>query len=173
MLNPDELNQLSVPGQKLIPGRFALTWFGDNNIGHLNVQGAWEDNAVGTQYPVAIKPTYIHARMGAQKSCFTIFGLRQEPLRDMVPDAILSRFVLRRKAIPSIQRDLKMLGVTHTTVFPEAEYLAKEVTEIGLYSPTPEARASGDFLAAVPVDHASKEAQRESGSKPTAEPEAI
>ncbi len=129
MLNPDELNQLSLPNEKVVPGVYPITWTGDNNIGYLNIRGAWEQDRVGTQLPVAIKPTYVHVRMGAQKSCFTIYGRAQEPMPTLVPESVLAKFVIRRKAVLPLKRDLKVLGITHTTVFPEADYLAREITD--------------------------------------------
>ncbi len=132
MLNPDELNQLSV-SSKIIPGAFPLTWFrpedGSINIGHENIRGAWEENRRGMELPIAIKPTYIHPRMRAQKSCFTVHGKRQEPISKIVPDTILVRFLIKEENIPDIHRDLSMLGITHTSVFPEAEFLAQEIRE--------------------------------------------
>ncbi len=131
-LNPDELNQLSV-SSKIIPGAYPLTWFrpedGSINIGHENIRGAWEENRRGMELPVAIKPTYIHPRMRAQKSCFTVHGKRQEPMSKMIPETILARFVIKEECIPSIRRDLVMLGITHTSIFPEAEFLAQEIKE--------------------------------------------
>ena len=94
-------------------------------------------------YPVAVKPTYVHARMGAQKSCFTIFGQKQEPMATIVPGRILAKLVMRKKALAGLRRDLNVLGVTHTTVFPETEHLAREITEIGLYRPASETEPEG------------------------------
>lgn len=135
MLNPDELNQLSTP-IKIVPGAYPITWFRpqDNtiNIGHENIRAAWELDEVGVDLPVAVKPTYIHSRMSAQKSCFTVHGKRKEPLSRIVPDEILAKFVIHRSAILPMRRDLTMLGITHTSVFPEAEFLAKELNETAM-----------------------------------------
>ena len=132
MLNPDQLNQLSISGE-IIPGAYPLTWFrpedGSINIGHENIRGAWEEDKRGVDLPVAIKPTYIHPRMSAQKSCFTVHGKKKEPLSKIVPDTILAKFVIDENAVSSIRRDLVMLGITHTSIFPEAEYLARELKE--------------------------------------------
>jgi hypothetical protein len=135
MLNPDALNQLSTT-DKVIPGVYPLTWFrpkgGSINIGHENIRGAWESDRKGVDLPVAIKPTYIHPRMRAQKSCFTVHGKRKEPLSQMIPDAILTKFAIKKSAIPTMGRDLAMLGITHTSVFPEAEFLAQELKETAI-----------------------------------------
>jgi FRG domain len=131
MLNPDELNQLSAT--TITPGVYPLTWYrpenGTINIGHENIRGAWEEDRKGMDLPVAIKPTYIHPRMSAQKSCFTVHGKKKEPISKLVSDRIVVRFVLDETFINTMRQDLIMLGITHTSVFPEAEYLAKELKE--------------------------------------------
>jgi hypothetical protein len=135
MLNPDELNQLSST-EIIIPGAYPLTWFrpkdGIINIGHENIRTAWETDNCGLVLPVAIKPTYIHPRMSAQKSCFTVHGKKKEPLSRIVPDSILAKFVIKESAVSTMRRDLTMLGITHTSVFPEAEFLAKELKETAI-----------------------------------------
>jgi hypothetical protein len=135
MLNPDELNQLSIPGE-VTPGDFPLTWFrpedGTINIGYENIRGAWEKDRRGVVLPVAIKPTYLHPRMSAQKSCFTVHGKKKEPLSNIVSDEVVVKFMLNEAAVPTMRHDLTMLGVTHTSVFPEAEFLARELKEMAL-----------------------------------------
>ena len=69
MLNPTELNQLSVsPGRVPIgSNEFPLTWVDPRpkeiNIGFINICGAWENDAQGVSLPVAIRPTNIDPRM--------------------------------------------------------------------------------------------------------------
>ncbi|MEP7137945.1 MAG: FRG domain-containing protein [Chloroflexota bacterium] len=132
MLNPYGLNRLSTSSD-FNPDAFPLTWFrpsdGSINIGHENIRGAWEEDKRGLNLPVAIKPTYIHPRMNAQKSCFTVHGKIKEPLIKIVPKNIYSKFIVDTNYRDEMSKDLRMLGVTHTTVFPEIEYLAKELEE--------------------------------------------
>lgn len=135
MLNPDELNQLSI-SSKIIPGAYPLTWFrpedGSVNIGHENIRGAWEEDKRGLELPVAVKPTYIHPRMRAQKSCFTVQGKNKKPISEIVPDTIIKRFLINEKSVTTMRRDLVMLGITHTSLFPEAEFLAREIKETAI-----------------------------------------
>jgi len=135
VLDPDRLNRLSTTDD-FSPGAFPLTWFqptgGRVNIGHENINGAWENDQKGVALPVAIKPTYIHPRMSAQKSCFTIHGKEKKPLCELVPDSILVKLAIDPEAIKSIRKELVILGITHTTVFPEAEYLARELRETAI-----------------------------------------
>jgi hypothetical protein len=135
VLDPDGLNRLSTNAD-FSPGAYPLTWFrptdGTVNIGHENIRGAWEKDEKGVDLPVAIKPTYIHPRMSAQKSCFTVHGKKKRPLSELVPDSILVKMVIDPREIGHIRRELAILGVTHTTVFPEAEYLARELKETAI-----------------------------------------
>jgi hypothetical protein len=76
MLDPLSLNRLALKKHPLEevpqPTEFPLTWVrGENNIGSMNIRGAWEKDAIGTP-PVAVLPTNTHPRMSAQRSCFTI-----------------------------------------------------------------------------------------------------
>jgi len=132
MLNPDELNRLSTSHDSS-PGAFPLTWFrprdGVINIGHENIRAAWERDQRGVDLPVAIKPTYIHPRMSAQKSCFTVHGRKKRPLPDLVPGDIVVKIIIDPNHIQDMRHHLAMLGITHTTLFPEAEYLALELRE--------------------------------------------
>jgi hypothetical protein len=132
VLDPDRLNRLST-SDDISPGAFPLTWFrpkdGTVNIGHENIRGAWETDRVGVDLPVAIKPTYIHPRMSAQKSCFTVHGKLKKPMPELVPDELLVKIPIDEASVKSLQDDLSMLGITHTSVFPEAEYLARELKE--------------------------------------------
>jgi hypothetical protein len=135
LLNPDKLNRLS-SSHDISPGAFPLTWFhpqdGTINIGHENIRGAWETDKAGVDLPVAIKPTYIHPRMSAQKSCFTVHGIKKRPLPELVPDDIIVKLHIDPTRASQMCQDLAMLGITHTTIFPEAEYLARELREVAV-----------------------------------------
>lgn len=98
-----------------------------HNIGNINVRGAWETNRVGTQLPVAIHPTNIHPRMSTQRSCFTIWGLRRDNLTGMVGSRILKRYVIAQGAIESMRDHLRILGITHASLFPDLDGLAHDL----------------------------------------------
>jgi len=98
-----------------------------HNIGNLNVRGAWETNSVGTQLPVAIHPTNIHPRMSTQRSCFTIWGLRRRTMTGMVGPRILRRYVIAQGQIGNMQNHLRILGITHASLFPDLDGLAHDL----------------------------------------------
>lgn len=136
MLNPIELNKLSVTcGDESTGTEFPLTWVhpsDDNaaNIGSVNIRGAWELDGPGLEFPVAIHPTNIHPRMSVQRSCFTVHGKNKSSLTKLVPEEHLKRYVINPDARDAIRRDLRMLGVNHSTIFPDLDGLAKELAEL-------------------------------------------
>lgn len=134
MLNPVELNRLFVG--KGVPDKiFPLTWItpsdGSINIGSANIRAAWEKGKTPLELPVAIKPTYIHPRMNAQKSCFTVHGSKDKPIPDLVPSTILKKYVIMPSRREKMLRDLAMLGITYSNLFPDLDALAHELEEAG------------------------------------------
>lgn len=131
MLNPVGLNRLTAPDY---PDKnvYPLTWYGPEgsiNIGSVNVAAAWQQDRGGTEFPVAIKPTYIHPRMNAQKSCFTIWGRNKSPLHEIVPSDLLRLYRIRRNAIGRMTNELRVMGITRSSLFPELDGLAGELGE--------------------------------------------
>jgi len=132
MLNPLGLNRLLVSEDTPIEDNvFPLTWFqpkGEKiNVGNINIRGAWEKDRCGVDLPVAIHPTNIHPRMSAQKSCFTVHGRKKKSLNELVDPQILKRYVVNPKHSKETLKELRMLGISHTTIFPELEGLSKEL----------------------------------------------
>src|SRR5207244_5544301 len=67
------------------------------------------------ELPVAIVPTYVHRRMSAQRSCFTIHGRKEMPLSQLVTGSVLKRYSIDPAAKQRLQRDLNMLGDRKST----------------------------------------------------------
>jgi hypothetical protein len=102
-------------------------------LGNINIKAAWEtgrERNVGTDFPVAILPTNIHPRMSTQKSCFTIQGRDERSLVEMVEERILLKYVINPSNKEEFKQDLKMMGITHTSIFPDLDRLAKELEEL-------------------------------------------
>jgi hypothetical protein len=137
LLDPMGLNQLSISnleGREFEPiEEFPLTWFrpggGIINIGHENIRGAWENDKKGVNFPVAVHPTYVHPRMSAQRSVFTVHGLDKRSIADQVPQNILTRLEINPSARTNIAKELRMLGVEESTAFPDLDGLSKELSE--------------------------------------------
>lgn len=138
MLDPFRLNQLSITPKleehDSLARSYPLTWFDPRgpvkNIGVENIKGAWEINYGGLELPVAVHPTYIHPRMSAQRSVFTIHGSSKEPLSNLVPSNIIRKFIIDPGAAPSMIAQLHMLGIHDSTAFPDLDGLASELSDL-------------------------------------------
>ena len=155
VLNPYELNHLSELKIKiklkeqynvnieelsfLKNNEFPLTWKKNlklcpeielPSLGFENIRGAWEEDMPGLDLPVAITPTYIHPRMAVQKSRFTIHGKKKESINELVNGSnILVKLKINReqKIIEILLEDLRLLGVSYSSLFPDLDGLAKEL----------------------------------------------
>jgi hypothetical protein len=91
MLNPLELNEnvagIARPGAGRMR-EFPLTWVdhAGKNPAFENIGGAWTYDQHGVELPIAVYPTYVHARLRAQYSCFTVHGKRKVGLDSLVSD---------------------------------------------------------------------------------------
>jgi|MudIll2142460700_1097286.scaffolds.fasta_scaffold31223_4 hypothetical protein len=133
VLNPIELNRLSVSsGHESTSSEFPLTWIHPKNvinIGSINIRGAWENDDHGVSLPVAIQPTNIHPRMSVQRSCFTVQGKDKSSLADRVPQH-LRLYEIDPLAMQQMRSDLRSLGISHSTVYPDLNGLADELAEL-------------------------------------------
>lgn len=105
-------------------------WVAPSNIGNRNIRDAWEaeKGKVGTELPIAILPTNIHPRMSVQKSCFTIHGLKKKPLSKLVEgEGILFKYEIKESNRSDLLEELRLLGVSESTLFPDLGGLAKEL----------------------------------------------
>jgi len=89
------------------------------------MRGAWEQDRVGVDLPVAVHPTYVHSRLRAQHACFTVHGKRKDSLQALVPDVILKRYVIDPGCRTTIRRELMILGVTEAVAYPDLDGLAR------------------------------------------------
>jgi hypothetical protein len=129
MLNPLELNELSCVSPSPVR-EFPLVWHnpeGVLNPAFENLRGAWEQDGPGVPLPLAIHPTYVHPRLRSQRSCFTIHGKRKGGLDTLVPKSILRRYVVDPTYRQSMFRDVALLGITDSVVFPDLDGLATEL----------------------------------------------
>jgi hypothetical protein len=99
------------------------------NIGNENFRGAWEQDTRGVELPVAIHPTDIHPRMSAQRSCFTIHGKKKQCMNELVPPHILKRYKIDKNARQGMLKELRILGISHATIFPDLDGLAKDLAQ--------------------------------------------
>jgi hypothetical protein len=102
------------------------------NLGNINIRAAWELDKVGLELPFAIHPTNIHIRMNTQKSCFTVHGKRKISISHLVDSRVLRKYIIPqdKDILDSMKKYLRMIGFTHTSVFPDLDNLAKDLSEI-------------------------------------------
>jgi hypothetical protein len=138
MLNPLDLNDLSYTDPPKTPPReFPLPWHDPDpdgsrvkNPAFENLRGAWEVDRYGGTLPVAIYPTYVHPRLRGQRSCFTIHGKDKRGLDELLAGkSILKRYIVDPDCHPSMRRELTVLGITDSVVFPDLDGLAMELTK--------------------------------------------
>ena len=72
-------------------------------------------------------PHYIHARLRAQRSCFTVHGKLKQGLDTLVPDEILKCYAVDPPCRDSMLNELRTLGITDSVAFPDLDGLAKEL----------------------------------------------
>jgi hypothetical protein len=135
MLDPMALNNYviqTLSGKSLEYDEFPLTWVRKDlpeiNIGSENILGAWEKNTRGLDLPVAVHPTYIHPRMSAQRSVFTVHGFSQKPIDALIPSSMIVKFEILPRIRDDLLHNLVLLGIQQSTVFPDLDGLAKELS---------------------------------------------
>lgn len=125
MLNPLELNLLTV--SDAVPNAPTITWGGSqHNVGSLNIKAAWSLGEGATDLPVAVTPPNIYPRMTAQQSCFTVHGRDRRSLTELVGPGCLKAFSIKIEPRRGLQ-ELRLFGISHITVFPEPEGLARDL----------------------------------------------
>jgi FRG domain len=138
MLNPLDLNDLSYATPSTSrPREFPLPWHDPDpknkrwkNPAFENLRGAWEQGRFGVPLPVAIYPTYVHARLRGQRSCFTIHGTDKKGLCPLLAGkGMLKRYDVDPACLQSMRSELAVLGITDSVVFPDIDGLANELKE--------------------------------------------
>ncbi len=101
-----------------------------------NIRLAFEQGGhYGRQLPEVAYPTYVHARMAAQMSCFTVHGTCDDSIEKMFRDTLmakgrLTKCTINPEAASDIMIVLRTLGISYSTLFPEFDGLANELTGI-------------------------------------------
>lgn len=122
MIDPHALNFLSFGTPSLFnPWSMpALDWF---NI-------AFGVSTPKDKNPIAIRPMHINRRMSAQRSCFTIHGENTKGIEQLYPELIekgfLTEFIINKKNAREIIEELRVLGITYSTIYPDLDGLAEE-----------------------------------------------
>jgi hypothetical protein len=101
--------------------------------GFQNILGAFTRNKYGIDSPIAIDMTHINRRMHAQLSCFTVHGRDRRSLNeifsdtDLVDKAYLLKIEIDGRRAPELISELRIAGVSYSTLFPDFEGLSKSL----------------------------------------------
>ncbi|RYX80091.1 FRG domain-containing protein, partial [bacterium] len=79
-------------------------------------------------YPLAIYPTHLDERMAAQQACFTIFGNVVNGLENHDSEKkFVESICIHKNYKKDILRQLKQLGISYYTIYPDLDGLGKEI----------------------------------------------
>lgn len=127
LLNPIELNKLS--GIANLPAS-------DTDPVEESYKAAFGGRPANPKrHPIAVSPTYVHARMSAQRSYFTIHGADQRSFQQQFEnDAFahsgnLVKMVIRKDRRKALVEELFFLGFRETNIYPDLQGLATELKE--------------------------------------------
>jgi len=156
LLNPKALNVLPGSyGKPILP----LSWYGHGNkpACPYNIKAAFEakGDEQACELPVALMPQHVHPRVTAQRSCFIIYGKKKDSLETIVSnielmetkdteghfsevgvagklfgEVYLRKYEINFKKRDDILMDLTMSGISISTLFPDLDGLAKELSGI-------------------------------------------
>jgi hypothetical protein len=92
----------------------------------------YDPDAKLPEKPAAIDPPHVTARFSAQHSRFTIHGSSAMDLRELagLADSRLIAITINRLAAIEIRRDLNMCGLVETSIYPDLEGLARELSQV-------------------------------------------
>jgi hypothetical protein len=125
MMDPNQLNEMSgVRGMD--PNEFPIPWGNAESPAEINIQAAFQKGAIGTPYPIAFIPTYIHPRMAVQRSTFTVHGKKKVGI-DTIGMPRLVRFEIEGTYRQHLLEDLRLLGISYRSLFPDLDGLGKDV----------------------------------------------
>ncbi|MGE5416734.1 MAG: FRG domain-containing protein [Acidobacteriota bacterium] len=87
-------------------------------------------------YPLAINATYNNPRIKAQKGCFTIHGTYEDDFEKLfnktklVKNDYFKKYIIDRNAAKSILKQLTLLGITYSMIYPDFDGLANELSSL-------------------------------------------
>jgi hypothetical protein len=66
--------------------------------------------------------------MSAQRSVFTVHGFSQKPIDALIPSSMIVKFEILPRIRDDLLHNLVLLGIQQSTVFPDLDGLAKELS---------------------------------------------
>lgn len=86
--------------------------------------------------PIAIHAPLLRGRLSAQLGCFTLHGHKPDKIHpEDFDDGVFVKIMVSRSSCANLQKELRVLGVTRQTVFPELDSVCKDL--LAWYEPWP------------------------------------
>ena len=126
ILDPQQLNSLSGFVDK-DPRQLPMPWGNENSPAHRNIQAAFRLGSGATEYPVCFLPTYIHPRMAAQRCAFTVHGSLEVSIASIDGLNHVGKFDIDPNHRNEIIDDLRLLGVSRRSLFPDYDGLGHDL----------------------------------------------
>jgi hypothetical protein len=84
--------------------------------------------------PIALEAAFDSKRIAAQRGCFTLHGRTRKALdKYSALKPRLEKIEVARKKVGDIREQLRVLGITETSVFPELSGLTREIKDYWTY----------------------------------------
>jgi hypothetical protein len=85
------------------------------------------------QFPIAFYPTSAgNIRIATQKGCFTIHGTDRRPIESFFAASDIRKYLIKvkinKESVRSIRQQLRLIGVTARSVFPDLAGFANELS---------------------------------------------
>jgi hypothetical protein len=139
VLNPHALNWVALGGS-ILPGtgkdeavRSGIDV--DQEWGKKNIRAAFSSESIAHENPIAVHNYNVHPRMQVQTSRFIVYGRKHDPLEslfesgDLVEKRFLYRIYIEKDAAALMTRELREMGVTRSTLFPDLEGVSLDLAE--------------------------------------------
>ncbi len=132
-LDPIQLNKMSKMDH------FPNTWSQKPTLQTIKFAFGTQDEVVNgkkipyLEFPVAIYPSTIHARISSQKGCFTLHGNDKRDIISIfknsafIEKGFLIKYIIPKDCVIPIFREIKNLGISYSTLFPDLEGLSQDL----------------------------------------------
>lgn len=119
LINPNELNNLALGINKII----------SNDQNNILLEYFSNPATIKNKNPIAISSTYSNKRILRQKGCFTIHRTKEDllSLYRKNKNNNIAKIIINRKKADTILEQLKMAGISESSMFPDLEGLTSEL----------------------------------------------
>ncbi len=105
-----------------------MAWGNEQSIAMRNIEAAFRLGKGAVRYPAGFIPTFIHPRMAAQKSRFTVHGSEQISIATIDGLEHIHRFCIDPNSRRDLLLDLDLCGISYSSIFPDHDGLGREMS---------------------------------------------